>query len=842
MRIKRLLPVVLLGAVLDAAFAQESEPPASGVDETQEVAPAIPVDAGQSQDDAAPGGATQLDEIVVTAERRVQSLQATPISIEAFNAEKLEQRGIQGLADLSSQVSNMTIEPFPTHNATLRIFIRGVGLADAQLTQDPAVSVYVDGVYIARSVGLALDIADLERIEVLRGPQGTLYGRNTTGGAINLITKRPDAGAFTMTHKLLAGERNTLLGKSSLNVPLGDTLAFKLALLGSQRDGFVENLGPGGDFGDREEQALRFDTRWHALDWLTADYSYEYTDMKYFNYMFQAISRPNTNKGQAELFKPYAESQTLYSEDRLESYSSGPPFERSGTRINGHALTLTAPIGGYEIKYIGAYRDLIDREYADLGGGKGSLDYRLDSNRYDGPAATEANGGPTPLVVPTVTQDQISHELQLTGSLFQNSVQFVTGVFQFSEKAVEDRRPLNHQISTFVDPQQLDAATQNLPPDQRAAILALAGPHLVNLVDFWWSIDNRALATFGQVTWTPLLLDERLHLTLGYRRSDDEREAVKFRVSDTYIEGDRNGEGSAELLSRGERFDYVRGVKRYTDDSFSYVAAFDLNPRVNLYVKSAEAYKSGGFNIRDPNVSADSPNNTYGFGFVEGFAPEYIQSYELGIKSEWWDRRLRLNADVFNSRYRDMQTNFLIPGTITDTKSRNAGKARMRGLELDATVLLLPDVTLSADYAYLDADVLEVLDSAGNNVAHLYPFPFAPKNSYIAALDWNVLKGGWADLRAFLSYNYTGRRGGLVITEERRGLTSIPAYGLFNARLTVGGFQLGERGAAELALWGRNLADKQYPAMAIDNLPQADRAVVWGEPRTLGLDLTYRYY
>ena len=829
----RTVPFLIL-ALAQSALAQDQ--PA--------VAPVIAIEAEQESRESTPTS-SQLDDIVVTAERRVQSLQSTPISMEAFNAAALEQRGIDGLHDLGSQVPNLTVEPFPTHNATLRLFIRGIGIQDAQLTQDPAVGLYLDGVYIARSVGLALDIADLERIEVLRGPQGTLYGRNTTGGAINLITRRPDPGVFWTSHKLQGATRHGWVGKSSINVPMGNELAVKFALLGSVNDGFVENTGDGGDFGDRQQKALRVDLRWTGLDWLTADYAYDYSNMKYYNYMFQAYSLPTTNKGQAELFKPYAVAQSRYSTDRLRDYASSAPMEESGTRIGGHAFTLAAPVGNHEIKYLGSIRDLTDREYADLGGGAGSQTYRLDSHRYDGPAADVANGGPTPLVVPTVTQQQVSHELQLLGSLFDGSVEYVAGLFHFRESGTEDRHHLNHQLSTAADPQQLDAATQNMPPDQRAAILALGSPRLVNFVDFWWSIDNTATAAFTQATWTPGGLQERLHLTLGYRHSEDERKAVKYRVSDTYIEGDNNGQGSAELLSSAEFFDYVPAARTFSDDAVSGVIAFDVAPGFNTYLKSSEAYKSGGFNVRDPNQSgateAEKGDTHYGFGFVEGFRPEYVESWELGAKTEWWDRRLRLNADVFYNRFRDMQTNFLVPGTISDTKSRNAGRARMRGVEVDLTARVLPDVTVSADYAFLDADVTEVIDNDGNNIASLFPFPFAPKRSWVAAVDAGLWQGSWGELRGHLSWHYTGYRQGLVIVEERRGLTAIPAYGLLNARLSAGPFRIGERGTLDVAMWGKNLTDKKYPVMAIDNLPQANTAVVWGEPIAAGLEATYRF-
>ena len=801
----------------------------------------IPVEEPVAEAEA-PGG-TELEAITVTAQRRRQSLQETPISIEAFNADKIALRGIAGLRDLAAQVPNMTVEPFPTHNATLRLFIRGVGPTDAQLTQDPAVGVYIDGVYIARSVGLALDIADLERIEVLRGPQGTLYGRNTTGGAVNLITRRPSGDGFSMTHQLNFGERGQLGGRSSIDFSLTEGLAAKLAVLGQQQDGYVENTGPGGDFGDREVMGARFDLRWWAADWLTADYTYDRSKLDYYNYMYQSVLTPETPKGQADLFKRYGQGQTRYSSGRLGDLASSAPYEQSGTEVDGHAVTLTAPLGGLELKYIGSVRDLWDAEYADLGGGAGSTTYRLDSNYYDGPAADVANGGPTPLVIPTVTQDQRTHELQLGGNVL-GQLQFVAGVFHFAEEAVEDRHQLNHQVSSGLEPQQATAIGVDItaPGFEQARV--------VNFVDLWWSIDNEATAAFGEVTWTPPgWLDGRTHWTLGYRHSEDRRDAVKFRISDTYVETYQNGQGSARLLSSGQMFDNVAASRKFTDDSFSYGAAFDLTPAIHLYAKSVEAYKSGGYNVRDPNIDGDdgsgtpqtSDDNAYGFGFIDGFDPEHVRSYELGAKTEWFGRRLRVNGDVFFSDYRDLQINFLVPNTISDTKVRNAGEAEMRGAELDATWLALPQLSFTLAGAWLDAEVEEVIDQDGNNVAHLFPFYSAPPYTGVGAVDWTFWDFGWAALRAYASYNVVGERGGLVITEARRGLTRLPAYGVLNGRLMLQGWSLGTAGRLDLALWGRNLADEKYVISAIDNVPHADRAVIWGEPRTLGMDFIYRF-
>lgn len=853
MRARSSLLASLLGLTLGfGAYAQEPETLSEAGTSADASIPVEPLadEAPAPSAVPAPPQNTTLEEIVVTAERKSASLQDTPISIEAFNAEAIELRAIKGVQDLGGNVPGLTIEPFPTHNATLRVFIRGVGINDAQLTQDPAVGIYMDGVYIARSVGLALDVADLERIEVLRGPQGTLYGRNTTGGAINLITKRPTSGEFGMSLQGSAASRENYLARGSFNIPVSDTLGFGATLLATRRDGFVENRGPGGDYGDREEFAGRLSARWMPTHWLTADYAYDRSDMDYYNLAFQPVSLPTTNKGQAELIKPYAISQSVYSEERLESLAAGAPLEQSGTRIDGHALTLTVPFESAEIKYIGAWRDLTDRQYADLGGGGGSTTYRLDSNAYDGPAANVANGGPTPLVVPTVTQTQWSHELQLLGKLFDDSVDYVLGAYYFSEEGRENRRPLNHQLSSAISLNEIDELSPEIP--ELGAVLDLLAPlvgvvdqvRLVNFVGMDWTIDNEATALFGQFTWTPTweALGNRLHLTAGYRHSEDKRAAVKYRLSESYIEINQSGVGTAVPLPASEEFfDYVPASREFSDDALSFVAAFDVSDQVNVYVKSVESYKSGGFNVRDPNVSGTTADPVYGIGFTDGFAPEYVESLEAGIKSEWFDRRLRLNLALYDADYDDMQINFLLPGSISDTKVINAGKARMRGVDVDVTAMLTPDLLVLADYAYLDARVLEALDPNGVNQASLYPFTSAPRHSGNAAIDWTAWRGDWGDLRAFVSYSYTSLRGGTVISEERRGLTSIPAYGLWNARLTAGNIRFGERGSLDVALYGRNLADEVYPLMAIDNVPHANRAVAWGAPRSYGLELIYRF-
>lgn len=177
----------------------------------------------------------RVEEIIVTAQKREESLQDTPISIAALSSRALENKGINDVTDLRSAVPGLQVTPHPNSSVTARVFIRGVGNNDDQLTADPSVAVYLDGVYVARSQGLASDLANIERIEVLRGPQGPLYGRNATGGAINYITKVPELGKFGGAQTFMLGNYNQFRSRTRLNVPIGDTLAVELGYLHAKK-------------------------------------------------------------------------------------------------------------------------------------------------------------------------------------------------------------------------------------------------------------------------------------------------------------------------------------------------------------------------------------------------------------------------------------------------------------------------------------------------------------------------------------------------------------------------------------------------------------------------------
>ena len=776
---------------------------------------------------AAESGAYALEEVVVTAQKKAESLQDAPISLTAFGQQELETKGINSLSDIGANVPSMSIQPFPINNATLRIFIRGIGISDAQITQDPPVGVYMDGVYIARSTGTALDVADLERIEILRGPQGTLYGRNTTGGAVNLVTRKPRTEALEFEQKFTVGDRSLFTSKTSANIPVTDTLAAKLAFMTTQQDGFIENTGPGGDYGDREVQGYRLDVRWDVNETMTLDYAYDRSELDYYNTSYQAVTRPLGDKGQAEPIKEHASEQTVYSSRRLDKMATGKPLEESNTEITGHALTFTAGFDGGEFKYIAAYRELSDASYADIGGGAGSTEFRLDTHRYKGQAT---NDEWTPLVKPLVTQRQRSHELQVSGDAWDSRLEYLVGAYYFKERAIEDNSPLHHQLSA-------DARIPGVP----------FRVHVVNLLSQHYEIENEAMAFFGQATWTPNVLEDRLQLTFGARHSRDKRSAIKnqtdLNIAELYGLALDLPWGTIDQSDPGRQFDDVQASKKFDDNSFSFVAEYDLTDSINLYGKVNEAYKSGGFNTRDPqrdgNQGPASDGIDYGFGFVDGFDEEKVRSMELGIKSELMDRRLRINADIFKSVYSDMQLNFLLAGTVADTKITNAGEAEMQGLEADITFMATRNLLLMLNYAYLDAEVTKARDVNGQDVSDQFVFFAAPEQSYTAVADWTIVDADWGRLGLNVSYNYMDERNGGSLASNVKN-TRLEAYGVWNARLGLNEMPLAG-GMLSVAAWGKNLLDEEYAISAIDNQPQADRSVLWGDPRSYGVDLIYRY-
>jgi iron complex outermembrane receptor protein len=687
-----------------------------------------------------------LEEVIVTAQKRTELLKDTPISIASFNTEELEKKGIASVADLRANVPSLQLKPHPNNSASLLIFMRGVGNADDQTTQDPSVAVYMDGVYLARSQALAMDVADIERVEVLRGPQGTLYGRNATGGAINFISVAPELNAFGFKQSLTVGSDNLLTSHTRVNVPIGDEIAVQAAYLYSKKDGFVDNRGTGADrFGDQDRSAYRIAARWQPSDALDVTYAYDRSRIGDTPaYLAQVPLYPKQGK------RP----------------SAGSPFVKNLRRFDimadGHSLIADWALSDrLSVKSISAYR-------------------RLDSNTY--PEYLTGALGPFPAISGAShdKQHQFSQEFQLLGDAFDSQLEYIVGLYYFNEKADS-------------------VGYTDIPVAQSAS-------------DTIYSTDNSAYAIYGQGTYTPELLDGRLHITAGSRWSQDQREADLQIVTLPY-----NAAPSAGAPGSGD--------KTFNNFSPSFVVSYDITSDINAYGKVVKGYKTGGYNIRASSIQR----------FEAGFSPEKLTSYEIGLKSMLLDNRLRLNLAAFQADYTDIQINIRSDPNSTKTDVLNAGSATINGFEADATARLGKALTIGVNYAHLNARYDKIVDVTGTDLAPVFRFTSAPKNSYNIDVDYEFPMTPIGKLVASAGYSYQSMTYSRARVDS--GLYIIDDYGLLNARLALSEIPV-STGSLRVALWGKNLEDKTYYT---DHNNALVPYAVFGEPRSYGLDIVYQY-
>ena len=682
-----------------------------------------------------------VDDIVVTAQKRVESIQDTPISIMAFGETALENKAITGMSDLTAQVPNLQLTPFPGNATSQRIYIRGIGSNNDQFTQDPSVAVYVDGVYVARSQGLATEVADLERIEVLRGPQGSLYGRNATGGAINFITAAPRLGIWSAKQSVTIGNLDQIRSRTLVNVPVGETLAAQFSFYRAKRDGITRNLGTGVDrFGDQDRTAYRAALLWQAAPNLQFRYSYDRTDIK---------------------DTPAFAAPVPYYPKTLARPREGSPFVRNLMRNDvvsqGHNLTAAWDISTQaQLKSITAYRKLSSFTNQDYLSG------------VFGPFAAS-------VVVFDQKQEQFTQELQLVGTV-GGHLDYALGLYYFKEDA--DGYDSAYQLTS-------------------------------RLIERNITVENKAFAAYAQATYTPGILANRLHLTAGGRWSRDERRASFQRSSQT-----GNLPPVAEPFGLGDR--------SFDDFSPSATIAFDISKDINSYFRVATGYKTGGYNVGASSLQK----------FREGFSPENVTSYELGFKSDLLDRKLRVNVALFNMDYTDIQVNVPDPQQPSVIDVINAGKARIRGAEVDITIRPSRDLSVAINYGYLDAKYTRIL-SGTINIAENYPYVSAPKHNLTTSIEYSFPRTPVGVFSAMIDYNFQDKQ--FSQANDRRYV--ITDYGLLNARLNLSQIPL-NFSDLKIGIWGKNITGKDY---YVTHANLFAPGALYGEPRTYGLDVSLSF-
>lgn len=710
-----------------------------------------------------------IEEVMVTAQKRAASLSETPIAISTFDNSALAEKGITDLSGIAAHTPSITAVPYPSSNNTLTLFIRGQGAPNPmEVTQDGAVGLYLDGFYLARPQSSTFDIADVERVEILRGPQGTLYGRNTSGGAVNIITRKP-SGEFGFKQELTFGSYDQFRSLTTIDLPEFADLSLKLSHLRSSKDGYVKNAGSSHDYNESEQRATRFALAWRPDRPFTVDYAMETGELD---------STPVYYQNPALNGMMLAPDGTAYfaKEHRMERTYRSIDLPSSTSEYQGHYLTLSWQITeNLNLKSLTGYRDLeayVYQDYAEI---------------FYGPYASED----------FLEADQLSQEIQLVGDLLSGSLEYVAGVYYFRESAWH--RVLNAGV-------------------------------LDRIVD----AESESAAVYGQVGWTPPILDDRLTVTLGGRYTRDQREAERdFLLS---------GAPLPQAVTRN-------------DDSYQrfnplIILEYDLAADINGYVKLSSGYRAGG---------SSEASELDGFGIT--FGPEDVTSYEVGLKSYWWNRRIRFNTAVFYTKLDDMQLAFN-PGSADPSfvTAYNAGNAVIEGAEVDLLLSPTENVSFGVDYTYLNTDIRQVdvipntiFSSADSpyrnagNIAPLFRVPLAPKHSVNLSADYTFYRFASGTLKASLDYSwrdaiYVSSASGSPIPNNE--LWQLESRGLLNARVTMD-VDLPRGDRIRVSLWGNNITDEDHRIyVSANGTPVAgfiNHGVAWNEPSTYGIDLVYEY-
>ncbi|WP_066091518.1 TonB-dependent receptor [Xanthomonas massiliensis] len=652
-----------------------------------------PADASSA--DTAARDVVALDQVVVTAQKRATNLQETPISVSVVDAEALKDRSAISIGSLADgSIPSLRVTPFATRSSALNIGIRGIGASsDAnQPARDAGVGVYVDGVFMGRAQGLGSMLYDVERIEVLKGPQGTLFGRNTEGGAISIVTRQP-TGEFGGS--VNAGVSN-YSGYSSglhLDLPKVGDFSFKIDAVQAKRGGTTDNPMHGErDFNSYDKRGARLSALWQPSDTFSALYA--------FDRSYDATTPYHT---QVLVAGPYMSplQQAGASTDRRDSSILGGPQEDNIGRTSGHLLTLDWTLGdNLELKSISSYRELTQGQF--------------DMGLVD---AISAYGGPYTAFgrysLAQVYQHQYSQEFQLIGNTSQ--VQFLAGAFYYHETAGDNAQTPNMLLWGP------DGNSYTLNPETNP--LDLANIRIDRASKAW----TDSLGLFGQATWTPASL-ERLHLTAGGRYTRDDKKGSLYTVN-----------GMATDLAFHDtwgRFDPMVNI------------AYDLGDSAMVYAKYSTGFKAGGANSRSTTYTAFGPEEVSAFelGFKSQFwdnrARLNLALFDSKIKHRQIDFTLPFDPNSGETRTTMVTTNALSTGTS-------------RGAELEFSVMPADNLTLGLNYAYTKIDALTAVDPFGAGVEVTVQPLLAPKNAGTVSLDYLVPFANFSGLKFHLDGNWS---------------------------------------------------------------------------------------
>jgi len=726
----------------------------------------------------------ELEEVIVTAQHRPENVQDVPIAVSTIGADELAKSDIFDAGSIAARVPGLSYSEFSPGQGLPSM--RGISSADDGAGLDNSVSLFLDGVYIGRGAAINFDMFDLERLEVLRGPQGTLFGRNAIGGAISVVSTKP-TDEFSAKVGATIGNEGIVRYQGLVSGPLSDSLSGKISVTHREHDGFVRNVLLNKDQQDEDQSSFRGQLRWdlESSEWLlSADYM----------------------------------------NDDREDMGRTPIIDRAPLTVimaangGGGARQTAAPADGYSERQTNGISLQGDVEY-DTGILTSITSFRhaeTDWAMASLGAPVGVLGLPFDEVMDTIVEDidTVSQEFRWTSTLDGN-FNYTAGFYYLTEETSRDEQ------FRVTAPSVGGGATP-------FEVTTLSDGSIVGNEISITENETTSYAFYGQGTWE---FSDEWSLTLGARYTLDEKDykatAINCgKIAGTEFEGyadcaSANGPGGigGSLAIINETF-RVAPSDDWSDFSPKISVEYHPNEDVMIFASASKGFKSGGFaGSQGVQTAASTPVD-----------PETAWNYELGIKSDLMDNTLRLNATAFYTDYEDLQivrfgrVNESDPfGTFLTT---NVGEAEITGVEVEFVWMLTENFEISGNHAYLDTEANDFLingvDLSGTHLRQ------APRNSSSILLNYNfVIDSGSLDFR--LGYSHTDRQ----ITDYLDQRTAIDEVGLFDGRI---GWRSNDENW-DVSLWGKNLKDVDYIAHSYTVGPGIIGS--WGAPRTVGLSVSY---
>ncbi len=757
---------------------------------------ACPFTVAMAQEAADAAGANDeasvLDTITVTARRREETSQSVPIPITVESGESLEARNARDVSDLAQFTPNLLVATAANNSGAAVVNLRGVVQNNFTIAQDPKVGTYVDGVYIARPIGAIFDFLDVDRVEVLRGPQGTLFGRNTAAGLIHILSKEPVLNETSAEVSGGVGSDGYVEFGGIANFAVGSNLAVRIAANHRESDGYVENIVTGEDWSDINRDAVRVSALWEPSDNFNAllRVDYQNVDERPAGGDCTWTADPNVPSptmplaGAAFALGIFDDIVAACQSTSPFVTSDNPPLEASTSESLLGSLTVNWNLGFAELTSVSSYRDLSEINGTFAGGTNSAT-----ANYIEALGAGEND------------TSQWSQEFRLSGEALDGNLDWLAGLYFFEE----------------------DGGNSVFRVGLRGADLTPLGPLAVplsatnNVLE--WDGVNKSQAVFGEVVYR---FSDAWSTTFGIRHTEDERELT---FSKTFPDGSLV---PFPFLACPPGITLVDGRSCTRSDDWSEttiraIVDFQASEDVLLFGGYSEGYSSGGFN------TADSMNR---------YEPEFSGNWELGLKSQWLDNSLQANVTTFLNQYENQQVLFV--ATINGLPTPlflNAQESQIYGVEAEILYAPVPSLLLSASGGWLDGEYEEFTDSSTGTLVDLSGLDIIlgpPYNySFGAAYTHDLVTGG--SLVAQMNWSERGRQFHTLTSDER---TKQDAYGLLDGRLT---WNL-PNGKTTISLWGTNLLDEEYfsAALALDD-DLGFNTKFYGPPRQAGIEFNHKF-